>query len=107
MKTSREFYINKPFYSAGQKFGWENEEYGVGLEKNRIDHLAHCHKTAIVRIGNEPNAYTIKAREVQRYPVDQIKNYDLWVYVVPKSKLNYKKIEPITTESLFKLGVFG
>jgi hypothetical protein len=102
-----EFHIQVPFWSAWQKFGWRKGEYGVGLAKDIIDRLAEQNKTAIVRIGKDPKAYTIKAKKVQKFPIEQIKNWDKQVYIVKKSALNYKKVEPLTDEVLAKMGVFG
>jgi len=85
------FNIHSPYFSAWQKYGWENGCWGIGLEKRQIDDLASKNGTAIVKYGKSDIEYTIKAKDVQQYPVEQVKTYNTFVYIVPKTALKYYK----------------
>ncbi|HEC64055.1 MAG TPA: hypothetical protein ENI23_02035 [bacterium] len=105
--TDNYFHILRPYFSAWMKYNWPKDDFGLSLAKDRIDLLASQNAAAIVRYGKSNQEYTISARKARRYPVEQIKDYGKWVYVVPKSALNYraKKIE--TLKDLAEAGIFG
>ena len=85
------FYIHTPYFSAWEKYHWTPGEWSVGLEKKRIDKLAIMKSTdtVYVNVRNEGD-FTIKASKVKTFPVEKIKNYDRYVYVVRRSALNRK-----------------
>lgn len=103
------FHIRNPYYSAWKKYGWSKDDWGIGLAKYKIDELAKKDKTIVVRYGKKLQNYTISAKKVQKYPIEIVKNYNLQLYVIPKSALNYrkKKSEEDEMKELSKLGVFG
>lgn len=108
--TNNFFYIKTPYFGAWTKYGWEKNDWGIGLEKNRVDRLAREDSIVNVKYGSDiTREYTIRAKEVIKYPVEQIKNYNKKVYIIPKSALRYKK--PKTDEEklkeMFEQGVFG
>jgi hypothetical protein len=84
------FYIHTPYFSAWQKYGWQPGDYGIGLEKNRIDKLSIKKKTVEVNIRKEGD-FTINSQLVKDFPVEKIKNHEKWVYIVRRSALNKKK----------------
>jgi len=102
------FHINTPYYGAWSKYGWGRDDWGLGLCKERIDRYAKTNETIFVSYKEKKQLYTIKARKVQKYPVEKLWNR-LEVYIIPKSSLNYKptpkKLD--TIEELAKAGVFG
>jgi len=102
------FHINTPFYSAWQKFGFMKDDWGLGLNKKRIDQLAKTNETAYVSYGKNPQLYTINTKKVKTYPVDTIGWSNTKLYVIPKSSLNYcdKTKQEIEEKDLVKLGVF-
>lgn len=93
------FHINTPFFSAWQRYGWEKNCWGIGLEKKKVDDLASKDKTALIRYGKDSNLYHIKAKDVQKYPVEQVKTYNTFVYIVPKTALKYKQEKSISDMS--------
>lgn len=105
------FHILVPYWGAWVKYNWAKNDYGVGLDKEKIDILAKDNQTVIVRIGKHKQEYTIKATAVQTYPLERIKDYYKLVYIVQRSALNYRKVKteetPQSTEELSRLGVFG
>ena len=104
MKLDNYFHIHTPYYGAWVKYGWQKNDWGIGLAKDKVDKLAKADQVVVVRYGKEKQQYTISAKKIQQYPKERIKNYDLWVYIVPKSALNYRKE---SMEDLGKLGIFG
>lgn len=84
------FHILVPYYGAWTKYGWPKNDWGIGLETERIDELAKIDSTIVVRYGKDKQEYTIAAKKVQKYPVERVKDYDTWVYIVQKSVLNYR-----------------
>jgi hypothetical protein len=103
-EIDRYFHINRPYFSAGIKYGWGNTEsvrrknWGIGLAKDRIDFLAETDETIIVKYGKVDKEYTISARKVKLYPVEEIKGYGKLVYIIPKSILNYRKPKKVVEE---------
>ena len=94
------FHIHEPIWGVKQIYGWDNE-VGIGLLRRKIDKLAQNDLTIIVRIGDDLQEYTIKARKVQEFPVHTKKKHlvrgqkeieqDVITYVVKKSALNPRK----------------
>jgi len=95
-KQSNQFHIHRPFYSAWRKYGWNPDDYGIGLHKGKIDKLAKDNATCIISYGKSDQEYTIKAKKVQMYPIENIKESNVKVYVVQRSALNYRKKIPLT-----------
>ena len=89
------FNIRVPYYGAYVKYNWKKGDWGIGLKKDRIDELAKSDKTIIVSYGKSKQEYTIKAKKVQSYPIETIKSYNTKVYIIPKSILNYRKMENV------------
>ena len=110
-KVNNYFHINYPFWSAWQKYGWEKDIWGLGLEKNRIDKLAETNEMVVVSYYKSDKEYTIRAKKCQKYPIEKIKDYDTYVYIVPKnammSKPKPKSIGGMTMEELFKQGILS
>ena len=90
-QQNNEFHINTPYYGAWTKYGWQKDDWGLGLNKKRIDLLASNNKTVVVGYGKSSQQYTISAKKVQSFPIEKIKDTSLEVYIVPKSALNYRK----------------
>jgi len=103
------FNINTPFFGAWSKYSWATDDWGIGLNKSRIDKLAESNETIYVSYGGKKQLYTIKAKKVQTFPVEDINGYNVKVYILPRSKLNYckRKKEDIKLEELCKSGAFG
>ena len=103
------FHIHVPIFGVEQIYGWKNEQ-GIGLLKRKIDKLARNNRTIIVRIGDDTQEYTIKARKVQTFPIHTKKKtvvrgqeeiqQEVITYVVKKSALNPRK--PKTPEQIEK-----
>jgi len=88
----RHFHINTPYFGAWSKYGWKKDTWGLGLNKQRVDMLADAGMTCVISYGKDiEKEYTLSAKKVQIYPVEQIKNTKVEVYIVPKSALNYRK----------------
>lgn len=92
-KINNQFHIQNPFWSAWQKYGWKKDDWGLGLEKNRIDFLASQDAEAVVSYYKSEKQYTISAKMVQEYPMERIKDFNTFVYIVKKSAL---KTKPMT-----------
>ena len=100
-KMDRTFHINKPYYGAWTKYGWGRDDWGLGLSKPRIDKLGNA--TVLVSYGKSNQQYTIKAEKVKTFPIEEIKNSGLKVYIVPKSALNYKTIKIIGNRDISEI----
>ena len=83
------FHINTPFYGAWSEYGWNRDDWGIGLKKKTIDLLAKDNTTCVVSYGKSTQEYTIKAKKVRQYPIKCVRG-QVKVYVVPKSRLNYR-----------------
>lgn len=107
-EQSNIFHINQPYFGAWVKYGWEKDDWGIGLSKPRVDKIAKKDGILIVSYYKSDQQYTIKAKEAQTFPKEEIKQTGLLVYIVPKSKLHYKKpqTDEERLEELKKLGVF-
>jgi len=107
---NRTFEISTPFYGAWKKYGWKKDDWGIGLDKERVDFLAARNETCIVSYDKSGKLYTIKAKKAKTYPIFEIKNYRKLLYIVQKSALNpKKKVEKKdnSIEDLAKMGIFG
>ena len=103
--TERKFHIIAPYYGAWTKYGWEKNDWGIGLSKKRIDDLGLRGLTAIVSYRDSID-YEIDAREVQEFPISTIKGKDkVKVYIVKKSALvkEFKESEDEALQELSKL----
>ena len=87
------FYIKIPYFGAWKKYGWKKGDWGMGLEKKRIDSIAKYNGIAIVGYYKSDQKYIILAKKVQSYPKKKIKDYNIYVYVVPRSVIEYKEKE--------------
>jgi len=105
----KHFHINTPYYDAWNKYGWMNNDWGFGLNKKKIDKLSKDGATIYVSYLKKRQLYTIKAKEVQKYPVDEIGWAKLKIYIIPRSSLNYceRKQEDIELKEMCESGVFG
>jgi len=103
------FHINTPYYSAWTKYGWGKDDWGLGLKKERIDELAKEDATIYISYLIKPQLYTIKAKVIQKYPIDEIGWAKVKIYIIPRSSLNYceRKQEDIELKEMAKNGVFG
>ena len=100
---NRTFHINTPYFGAYVKYGWQKDDWGIGLSKPKIDKLAKENATVLVSYGKSNQQYTIKAEKVKTYPLEEIKNTGLKVYIVPKSALNYKTIKIIGNRDISEI----
>ena len=101
------FHINTPYYGAWTKYGWGRDDWGLGLNKERIDKLDDG-ETIYVSYGKKDTLYTIKAGKVKKYPVEKLRWGGVKVYIIPKSVLNYKGLlqnEELKEEA--RLGIYG
>jgi len=103
------FHINTPYFGAWTEYGWGKDDWGLGLNKKRIDRLAKAGETVYVSYINKRQLYTIKAKKVQEYPVEEVRWSKTKLYIIQKSALNYSqsKKSEIKLEELAKGGVFG
>ena len=106
--SDKHFHINTPFYGAWKKYNWPLDDWGFGLRKERIDKLAKTDETIYVSYLKKPQLYTIKAKAVQKYPMEEIGWAKVKVYVIPRSSLNYcqSKRSEIVLEEMKRNGVF-
>ncbi len=102
---ANDFNIRTPYFGAWTKYGWEKGDWGIGLNKERIDLLALRDMPARVTYGKDARTYMIPAKEVQKYPVEGIKESDTEVYIVPKSALNIKTTEEEEAKELSRLSL--
>lgn len=107
--NQKHFHINTPYYGAWTKYGWQPEDWGLGLRKERIDKLAKNGATIYVSYSKSDQLYTIKAEKVKTYPIDEIGWAKVPLYVIPRSSLNYCEItrEEIELKELYQSGVFN
>lgn len=99
------FHINYPYFGAWTKYGWKVGDWGIGLNKFRVDKLAEQNKDLIVSYYTSSRRYMIKAKKVQTYPVERVKDYDMFVYIIPKSVLKpikeERSISQMSTQEFF------
>jgi len=112
MIKSNYFNIRVPVWGAWSIYGWPEGTWGIGLEKNRIDYFAKRNKDVTVSYWKDKGVYAVSAQKVQEYPIERIKDYEKWVYIIPKSILKKEvKVERKSEEEEFKelarLGVFN
>jgi len=107
--NQKHFHINTPYYGAYTKYGWQLNDWGFGLRKERIDKLAKEDATIYVSYLKKEQLYTIKAKLVQKYPIDEIGWAKLKIHIIPRSSLNYCELkqEDIKLKELCESGVFG
>ena len=105
----KHFHINTPYFGAWSKYGWGKDDWGFGLKKERVDKLAECDATLYISYLKKPQLYTIKAKKVQQYPIEEISWSKVKVYIVPRSSLNYceRTQEEIEIKEMCEDGVFG
>lgn len=109
MFQDKYFHINTPYYSAWTKYGWNKDDWGLGLEKKKVDKLAKMNQTLYVSYGKKDQLYTINAKKVKEYPVDVLKYGNVKLYIIPKSSLNYceRSQKEIEEKEFMAMGVFG
>lgn len=83
------FHIFAPFYSAWQEYGWQKNDWGIGLNKERVDALAAKGIIIWLSFGkDEQTKYSINSTLVQTFPVRPVQGKNVDLYVVPRSKLS-------------------
>ncbi len=97
------FKIRTPLFGVWQKYGWKPGTWAVGLLTKKIDLLAEGNKKAFVSYWKNKKEYEIEATKVQKYPKEQIKGYDLWVYIVPITAL--KEINKLTDDEILRIAM--
>jgi hypothetical protein len=98
--TDNHFHINVPYFGAWTKYGWGKDDWGLGLNKERVDGLAKQKATLIVSYGKSNQEYTIGAEKAQTYPIKDVKNFGVKLYIIPKSALHFR--QPPTEEQKLK-----
>jgi len=82
------FHIFQPYYGAWVEYGWAKDDWGIGLNKERVDRLSKQGNLIWVSYGKDTEKkYYIKSQVVQRCPVRAIAGSNVKLYVVPKSQL--------------------
>jgi hypothetical protein len=82
------FKIKTPLFNYWRKYGWKEGTLGLGLEKCSVDKAAEKDKTLIVYYWKFQNKYTVKAKTVQKYPIERIKGGSTEVYIIPTTILS-------------------
>ena len=80
-------------FGVAARYGWPEGEWCLGLLKSKVDKLATENKTAYITYWKNPREYYLEAKKIQSYPVERIKDYDLFVYILPVSALKEKPKE--------------
>lgn len=84
-------HIKQPFWSAYQKYGWDDKIPGLGFKKKTVDLLAQFHEKITVAIGKDTIEYQIAAVTIQnlakKYNSEFKARYDTIIYVIPQNKL--------------------
>lgn len=99
---NNQFNIRTPLWGVAEKYSWKEGEWGLGLLKSRVDLLARKNGIANITYWKNPREYYLEAKKIQKYPCKRIKDYDLFVYVIPISALRVKP--KITDKQLCKMG---
>lgn len=82
---NNQFDIRQPFWGAWTKYGWQKGDWGIGLNKDRIDKLAEKNENAIVKYYKS-DWKVIEAKKVQKYPLYKV-DFNTLLYIVKKSAL--------------------
>lgn len=87
-------HIDKPYYSAGRKYGWGDEIPGIGVKRSYVDACIMLHKKLTVQVGKDKTLYEVSPRSilnaVDKYKSKYIARYDVELWVFPQNLL--KKI---------------
>ena len=100
------FYIRTPYFSAWQKYNWEKDVWGLGLNKERVDQSVENNKDVLISYGRNKKIYSLSPKKIQKYPIEMT-SYNVELYIIPISIL--KKIDSFrmeTIEDSAKMGVF-
>ena len=101
------FHIRTPYFSAWQKYGWDKDDYGLGLRRDRIDNSAEKKESVLISYGKNKNIYSLDAKKIQECTVEFICGTDVQLYIIPISMLKIVKEKKVETiEDLAKIGVF-
>ena len=86
------FHIFQPFFSAWMEYGWPKNDWGIGLNCEKINFLAAHDEMVFVSYGKDKETkYQIRASKIKDFPVRPVKNTNVKLYIVPRSAL--KKVE--------------
>ena len=87
MKIDNYFPIEREYFSAGEKYGWQG--VGIGLHKGRIDRLAKTDLMAEITYGEMKKRQIVNPKYVKGYPVERTKD-GTKLYIIPVSILKPK-----------------
>lgn len=84
-------HIRKPFFSAWQLYGWENGDYGIGINAKLVDNAIYGNDELFITIGNDKTIYKIKALRARSIALQYDSIYTARsgtkLYVIPRSSL--------------------
>ena len=106
--TRVDFNIKEPYWLAWLRYGWDKEDWGIGLNKKKIDSFFDD-KVISIFINTSKQFFDITVSKVRKCPTEMIRNSDVEVYIVKRSELHLieeKSIGETSIEELAKMGVF-
>jgi len=81
--------VNKPYYNAGKKFGWEGPSAGLGISIDKLEGTG----TLMVKVKNKATIYTIDkvdavalAEKYQAYTEFVVKSGRIKLAIIPWSQ---------------------
>ncbi len=90
-------------FGVWKKYGYKPNTWCLGLETHKVDKIASKNEKIKVMYWKNKKEYEVEAKKVQKYPKEQIKGYDLFVYVIPTTIL--KEINPLTDEQILRIAL--
>ena len=86
------FNIRTPLFHYWEKYGYPKDTWFLGLNKADIDKAAIKDEKVKVKYWKHKDIFTVKAKTVQKYPVERLKGGDMELYIIPTTILGKSKV---------------
>lgn len=98
MRKSTRIHIGTPLFHYYEKYNWKKGVWGLGVSKKLVDLEAERDGFIDITFWKFTQIRRVRAKTVQKYPVEKIKGSELEVYIIPVSIL---KPEEPKDESIY------
>lgn len=83
IRNATRIHIKTPLFHYWEKYGGEEGEWYLGINKAEVDHRALLNGLIDLTYWKFEQIKCIKATTIQKYPVETIKRSNMEVYIVP------------------------
>ena len=87
VRKSTKIHISTPLFHYWERYGWKQGVWGLGISKQAVDLEAERDGLMDITYWKFNQVRCVKAKTIQKYPVERIKGGDVEVYIIPVTLL--------------------